>query len=166
MTLQVELGTGQRVAPLIVVSLQRQWDPELVRLYGRIETESLPAQLSIAEGWLKDRPQDPDLLLALARLCLQNRLWGKARSYLEASIGILPKVESYQELGILLEQMDEPDKALECFRTGQGLERRETSRAMTSTNQLALNHQTPRQSTLDSLTASDRAPESAPVSRQ
>jgi HemY protein len=47
---------------------------------------------------------------------------------LEASIGITPKVEAYQELGLLLEQLGERDKALECFRTGLGLERRQTTR--------------------------------------
>jgi HemY protein len=130
----VELGAGQKVAPLIVNSLQRRWDPELVCLYGRIKTESLADQLSLAESWLQDRPKDPDLLIALARLCLQNKLWGKARSYLEASIGISPRVEAYQELGLLLEQMDEQDKALECFRAGLSLERRQTSRVLPRLN--------------------------------
>ena len=149
--LLVEAGEGRRIVPLIVTALQRQWDPELVRLYGRIESDDLPNQLSNAEGWLKDRPRDPDLLLALARLCLQNRLWGKARSYLEASIGISPKVEAYQELGLLLERMDEPAKALECFRTGLGLERRETSRSSTRVSPLALKHQPVKPRAVDSV---------------
>ena len=140
-SLLVELGAGQKVAPLIVNSIQRRWDPELVCLYGRIKTESLADQLSIAESWLQDRPKDPDLLIALARLCLQNKLWGKARSYLEASIGISPRVEAYQELGLLLEQMDEQDKALECFRAGLSLERRETSRVLPRLNPALSNNQ-------------------------
>lgn len=139
--LLVEVDEGHRALPLITTSLQRQWDPELVRLYGRITTDNLSNQLSTAESWLKERPRDPDLLLSLARLCLQNRLWGKARSYLEASIGISPKVEAYQELGLLLERMDEPAKALECFRTGLSLERRETSRSSSRVSPLALKHQ-------------------------
>ncbi len=150
-SLQVELGAGEKVAPLIVATVQRHWDPELACLYGRIKTDSLANQLSIAEDWLKERPKDPDLLLALARLCLQNRLWGKARSYLEASIGISPKVEAYQELGLLLEQIGEPDKALECFRAGLGLERRETSRVLTRLDHLALNHKLPSPRVIDSV---------------
>jgi hypothetical protein len=43
-------------------------------------------QLQTAEGWLKDHPQDASLLLTLGRLSLQNRLWGKARDYLESSL--------------------------------------------------------------------------------
>ncbi|MEN8180822.1 MAG: heme biosynthesis HemY N-terminal domain-containing protein [Pseudomonadota bacterium] len=149
--LLMEQGAGQRAAPLIVNSLQRLWEPELVCMYGRIQTENLVEQLTTAEGWLKDRPKDPDLLLSLARLCLHNRLWGKARSYLEACIGIKPRVEAYQELGLLLEQMDEPEKALECFRAGLGLERRETSRVLPSSiSRLALNHQQPSPRVVDS----------------
>lgn len=125
----VELGEGGSVAPLIADFLSRQWDVELVRLYGRIKSADSASRLTTAEAWLKDQSQDPELLLTLARLCLQTRLWGKARSYLEASISIMPKVEAYQELGLLLEQLGEPDKALECFRAGLGLERRQTTRS-------------------------------------
>ncbi len=82
----VELGAGEGVATLIADFLSRQWDVELVRLYGRIKSADAASRLTIAEGWLKDQTQDPELLLTLARLCLQTRLWGKARSYLEASI--------------------------------------------------------------------------------
>jgi HemY protein len=133
--------------------LNKQWDTELVRLYGRIKSPDAASRLSVAEGWLKAQPKDPELLLTLARLCLQNRLWGKARSYLEASIGILPKVEAYQELGLLLEQLGEPDKALECFRTGLGLERRQTSRALISApgSRPALRYEAPKPSAVEGL---------------
>jgi hypothetical protein len=55
----------------------------------------------------------------------------------------MPKVEAYQELGLLLEQLGEADKALECFRTGLGLERRQTTRASPaiSGNRPALRYQ-------------------------
>jgi HemY protein len=93
------------------------------------------------------------LLLTLARLCLQAKLWGKARSYLEESIAILPKVAAYQELGLLLEQLGEPDKALECFRTGLGLERRHTTRTVSTTtgNRPALRYPTPKPTVVEGL---------------
>ena len=149
--LQVEQGAGQRVLSLIGGSLQKHWDPDLVCLYGRIGSDDPAGQLSVAEGWLHERQRDPDLLLTLARLCLQNKLWGKARSYLEACIGIKPRVEAYQELGLLLERMDEPEKALECFRAGLGLERRDISRLSTNVSRLALKHQQPAQQVADSV---------------
>ena len=149
----VELGEGMSVAPLISEYLNKQWDTELVRLYGRIKATDTASRLSTAEGWLKLKPQDPELLLTLARLSLQARLWGKARSYLEASIGITPKVEAYQELGLLLEQLGEPDKALECFRTGLGLERRQTTRSVVAAkgSRPALRYEPPKPTAVEGL---------------
>ncbi|MDH3280584.1 MAG: tetratricopeptide repeat protein, partial [Gammaproteobacteria bacterium] len=61
---------------------------------------------------------DPHLLLSLARICIANELWGKARSYLETSIAKHGPAEAYQELGRLLEQLGEPQKALSYYRKG------------------------------------------------
>ncbi len=115
------IDAGPRVEPLIAASLGKRWHKELVELYGQIELNDPSHQLAVAEGWLKQYPEDSVLLLTLARLALRNKLWGKARSYLEASIAILPSPESYQQLGLLLEQLGEHDKAMACFRAGLGL---------------------------------------------
>ena len=58
------------------------------------------------------------LLLACGRLCLKSKLWGKARGYLEASIGVGPSAAAYRELGALLESMGEQRQAMECFKSG------------------------------------------------
>jgi HemY protein len=115
------VGGGPRVEPLIASALSRQWDSQLVVTYGQIELNEPSHQLAVAEAWLKQHPEDAVLLTTLAQLSLKNKLWGKARSYLEASIAITPSPESYQQLGLLLESMGEPDKALDCFRSGLGL---------------------------------------------
>ena len=119
--LMLPLGAAPRVEPLIAASLNRQWDSDLVVLYGQIELNEPSHQLAVAEGWLKQHPEDAVLLLTLARLALRNKLWGKARSYLEASIAIAPSPESYQQLGLLLERMGEAEKAVSCFRAGLAL---------------------------------------------
>ncbi|PVV23511.1 MAG: heme biosynthesis protein HemY [gamma proteobacterium symbiont of Ctena orbiculata] len=124
------LDAGSRVEPLITTSLQREWNPELASLYGYIELANPSHQLEVAEAWLQKRQEDPGLLLTLARLSLQNKLWGKARSYLEASIGISPSAESYQQLGLLLERLGDDDAALRCFRAGLALEHAEPQRAL------------------------------------
>ena len=124
------LGAGPRVEPLIANALSRQWVSELVVLYGQIELNDPSHQLAVAEGWLKQHPEDAVLLLTLARLALKNKLWGKARSYLEASISIAPTPESYQQLGLLLERLGEPAKAAKCFRAGLGLASTEPERAL------------------------------------
>jgi HemY protein len=124
------LDAGSRIEPLIVSSLQREWNNELVSLYGHIELANPSHQLAVAEAWLKNHQEDPMLLLTLARLSLQNKLWGKARSYLEASIGISPTPESYQQLGLLLERLGEEEGASRCFRAGLALEHPEPQPAL------------------------------------
>lgn len=99
-------------------AIKRDWDIDLVYLYGLNETNDPDKQLASAEGWLKGHESNPVLLLTLGRLCVRNKLWGKARSYLEASINIQPRSDSYKELGQLLEQLNEADNAAEYFRKG------------------------------------------------
>ena len=38
------------------------------------------------DKWLQQNPQDPDLLLLMGELSYQQQLWGKAKTYLEASL--------------------------------------------------------------------------------
>jgi HemY protein len=111
-------GRGELVESLLADALRSQWSESLLRLFGAIERGDPAQRLELAESWLRDRREDPLLLFILARLCLQNKLWGKARSYFEASIAIEPNADAYRELGALLEQMDEPAAALDCYREG------------------------------------------------
>lgn len=114
------MRTGQhdRAAKGIEQQLKREWRSPLVRLYGLVESSDPARQLRRAETWLTEHPDDPDLLLATARLCLKNELWGKARSYLETVVGIRPTPEAYQEYGRLLNQLGEGDAAAEAWRAG------------------------------------------------
>ncbi|MGB5580520.1 MAG: heme biosynthesis HemY N-terminal domain-containing protein, partial [Woeseia sp.] len=105
----------------VSAALNRSWHGGLVRLYGNIKTQNTTLQLKQAERWLKNHPEDPDLLLSSAKLSLRNELWGKARSYLEAAIAIRPTPDAYQEYGRLLHQLGEGDAAAEAYRSGLGL---------------------------------------------
>ncbi len=105
---------------LIRKALERQWDNGLVRRYGLLLTAEPQNLLRHAEKWLKEHPEDPELLLTTGRLCIRTQLWGKARSYLESSIAMQPSAETYNELGQLMLKLDEPEKASSAFR--QGLE--------------------------------------------
>lgn len=105
----------------IAAELKREWRAPLVRLFGMIASSDPAKQLSRAEGWLKAHPDDADLLLAAARLCLANELWGKARSYLETALSIRPTPEAYEEFGRLLNQLGESDAAADAYRAGLSL---------------------------------------------
>jgi HemY protein len=114
-------GLVDEIQGLLRQVLRKRWSQRLVYLYGQLEGGDVARRLDEAEGWLRDHEKDPVLLLTLGRLCLANRLWGKARAYLEASIQLAPTVETCQLLGALLEQLGEPDKAMACYRQGMGL---------------------------------------------
>jgi len=117
---QLRLGAEQQAEATLAGYLKKHWEPQLIRLYGRLRGEDLNRQLTTAEHWLGEHEHHPELLLALGRLCLHNQLWGKARSYLEASHGADPRPETCCELGNLLLQLGEKEKAAEYYR--QGLE--------------------------------------------
>jgi len=98
--------------------LRHAWNPRFVYTYGDVAAQDAAAQLSVAESWLDQHPDDPVLLLTLGKISLRNALWGKARSYLESSIAHQPTPEAYRLLGSLLEQLEEPEQAAACYRQG------------------------------------------------
>jgi HemY protein len=117
----IRTGLHDKAEKDLAADLRREWRPELVKLFGIVNGSDAPRQLKKAENWLKNHSDDPDLLLAAARLCLRNELWGKARSYLETVISIRPTPEAYQEYGRLLNQLGEGDAAGDAYRAGLSL---------------------------------------------
>lgn len=111
-------GDHDRLEKSIRRSLKTAWNPELVEVYGELQTGNPKSHLSHAEAWLTRRGEDPVLLMTAARLCIQNQLWGKARSYLETSLGLFPNPVGYRLYGRLLETMGEEHAAAEAFRLG------------------------------------------------
>jgi HemY protein len=99
-------------------ALRKEWQPNLVKQYGLVKSTQIEKQLTFAESLSKDHDNHPILLLTLGRLCMYNDLWGKARAYLEASIGNKELPETYKELGLLMEYLNEPQLAAEYFKKG------------------------------------------------
>ena len=71
--------------------------------------------LERAESWLPEHPEDAALLLTCALLAARAELYGKARSYLETSIAIRPRLEAYQLLASLMEQLGERERAVKAL---------------------------------------------------
>jgi HemY protein len=99
-------------------AVDAEFEPRLVRLYGLLRTANPVQQLKTAERWAREHPEDPILLLSLGRISLANRLWGKARAYLEASVARNGPPEAHYELGRLLERLGENDTARALFGNG------------------------------------------------
>ena len=113
-----EQNSSEIAEPLLRNYLKKKWDQHLILLYGRIRGADPQQQLSFAESLLEQQEKDAVLLLTLGRLCLRSSLWGKARNYLEASIGAAPSAEAYAELGHLLENLGEREQAMDAYRRG------------------------------------------------
>lgn len=114
----VRLKDTEPAEALLRAALNRAWDEDLAEAYGHIPHSDPSRPLAQAEAWLKEHGRSPALLLTLGRLCRQARLWGKARIYLESSLGLRPRPETYRELGELLEEMGHAEQAQECYRKG------------------------------------------------
>lgn len=102
-------------------ALDERWDAALVLAYGECGPAAGPAgdvlgRIAQAEKWLQRMPRDGALLLTLGRLCRQQQLWGKARSYLEAALAIAPTRAAHVELAQLLDQLEESALAVRHYR--------------------------------------------------
>lgn len=114
------LGADSEAQKLIEAALDCSgedcWQPDLVAIYGCLGNDGLTARIAKAEAWLRQHPYDARLLIALGRMCLRQRLWGKAQSYLEASLSVEPTQEAHLELAHLLDQLDRAEEANQHYR--------------------------------------------------
>ncbi|MDU8429553.1 heme biosynthesis protein HemY [Pseudomonas syringae pv. actinidifoliorum] len=115
------LGAEAQAEEVLRAALKRDYNSHLARLYGLVRGSDPLKQLQTAEGWLKHHPADPSLSLSLGRICLQGRLWGKARDYLESSLRLERNPETCAELARLLAQLGETDRSNALFQEGLGL---------------------------------------------
>jgi HemY protein len=94
-------GQDREAAEVLIRSLDRHWDPALLELFAQVRAPDPTRQLEQAERWLPQRNQDAALLHALGTLCQRQQLWGKAQTYLEASLALMPSYRTHLGLGEL-----------------------------------------------------------------
>lgn len=111
----IAAGEGSGAQRIIESRLADAWDPALVSSYADCDTPATQ-RLARAEDWLKSQPRDTQLLLTLGRICLQSQLWGKAQSYLEASISLGESRAAHTELARLFDQLERPEDANRHYR--------------------------------------------------
>ncbi len=111
----IALGGCQQAHKIVEDGLERHWDPALLAIYSECLGTDVRQQLERTEKWLEQHPRDAVLLLTLGRLCAHQGLWGKARSYLEASLSIEPTHSAHLELGRLLEREGKPAEAATAY---------------------------------------------------
>ncbi len=110
-------GEAQKLIEAVLdATAHGEWETELLRLYGRLDDGGQLERIARAEAWLKQYPADARLLKALGRMCVRQRLWGKAQSYLEASLAIAPTQQAHLELAKLFDQLERTDEANQHYR--------------------------------------------------
>jgi HemY protein len=107
----LQLGSDREAADIIARSLDRSWDSALTLLYAECRAPDPTRQLETAERWLVRHNQDASLLYALGRLCERQQLWGKAQTYLEASLALDNHWRAHVALGEMLASLDRRDEA-------------------------------------------------------
>ncbi|ARG96545.1 heme biosynthesis protein HemY [Legionella micdadei] len=110
---------NQKAESILRQCLRRQFSENLINLYGQVKGND--KQLTFAESLLKKQPHSAELHLCLGRLCLNSNLWGKAKSHFENSISLAATPEAYEELGKLLERLNDQGGACTAYRQGLAL---------------------------------------------
>jgi HemY protein len=95
--------------------INKQWNEAAVLSYGELETDEPLKTLDRAEAWLQEHGEDAALLYTCAQLATRAELYGKARSFLETSIAIRPRLEAYQLLADLMEQLGERERSIKAL---------------------------------------------------
>lgn len=116
----IGLGADSEAQGLIEGTLdgsdESAWQTDLVALYGFIQGGDITSRIARAEHWLRGHPGDAGLLLTLGRLCVRQRLWGKAQSYLEASLAVAQTRDAHLELAHLFDQLERTEEANRHYR--------------------------------------------------
>jgi HemY protein len=116
--LMARAGQAMHVRAQAEQLLDEQWDSDLARLYAYCSStvDDANACLHKAEAWLEKQPRDAGLLFALGQLCRRTELWGKAQSYLEASLSLDPQVGTHLALAHLFETLERREEAQRHYR--------------------------------------------------
>jgi len=108
----------QLAEPLVRRTLNERWYSPLVETYGRIEIKELRNQIRTAETWLKEYPDDPVLLLSMARLHKRLGQLDIARDYSIRSVRLSKNIDSAIELADIYEKIGDTKASLDAYRQG------------------------------------------------
>lgn len=123
---------GQPLAAMdeIESALRKQWSERLVGVWGQLGPAHADTRLARAEGWLAAQPDSPALLLTLGRLCVQGKLWGKAREYLERGLALAPSAALWETLGECMSGQGNAANAAVCYRNALRIARGESTQEL------------------------------------
>ena len=122
--LNAEVEAQKLIETVLDASDDDAWAPKLVSIYGRLAAGDQMVRIAKAEAWLRRHPKDASILLALGRMCFRKRLWGKAQTYLDASLAVEVTQEAHLELARLCDQLERTEEANKHYRASALLDAR------------------------------------------
>jgi HemY protein len=112
----LENKQNEEAEDIIKRALHLKLDNCLLKLYAILPSGNPIKKIARAEKWLKANPENAALLLCLGCICKQQKLWGKAKQYLEKSLLLAPTQAVYLELGQLMELQNELPAAVSFYK--------------------------------------------------
>lgn len=111
----------QIAEPIVRRALNEHWYAPLVNTYGRMEVKEIRNQIRVAEMWLNTHPNDPELLLALARMMERVNQMDTAKEYCLKSLRIAKNPEVAIELAHILEKFGDHKASADAYRQSLAL---------------------------------------------
>jgi len=109
-------GEPDESARVLETAINQRFSPALAAAYARCDASQVKRRIDKAEGWLKQRPNDPDLLRGLGVLCLTGQIWGAAERYLTRSLKYRNDPQTHALLGSLYDRLNRPQDAAQQWR--------------------------------------------------
>ncbi len=103
---------------LLETALAREFAPRLLHAYAALDGVPALERLQLAERWREQHGDDPDVNLALGRLCMAGSLWGKAADYLGRSLAAREDRAVHLALAELAERVGDAAQAAAHYRAG------------------------------------------------
>ncbi|GMU44307.1 MAG: hypothetical protein IT479_05090 [Xanthomonadales bacterium] len=113
---ETRLCGSDLAATAIEAALTREWSEELAELYAQAPVAQVLPRIKRAEKFLQQQPQSPGLLLALARWCRLEQIYGKAQEYLRLSLSLAPRATALAEAARLASARGEAERACLAWR--------------------------------------------------
>lgn len=110
------LGGGEVAVEAAEASLGREWCEELADVYAELPGTDCKTRIKRGEAYLRKHPESPGLLLALARWCRLDGIYGKAGEYLRMALSLRCDRMALIEAARLAEACAEPERARLAWR--------------------------------------------------
>jgi len=114
----VQQGESKDAETMLRRALNKKYDANLVNLYGQLQSPFIPYQIEFVQKLMKTRPENPELMLALARLYRYEEDFKTSVSWYEKVMALGASDGAFSEMADAYEQMGDSETALNLYKEG------------------------------------------------